>query len=84
MTVFKIVVDHNKCYGCSLCVNTCPINLEVEPQLAHGESPKTDKVIFKLINGKCRVLNPDLCKNKNFKCNLCEMICTGEAITLIE
>ncbi|MFX0138342.1 MAG: 4Fe-4S binding protein, partial [Candidatus Hodarchaeota archaeon] len=55
MSTFEIKVDHGKCTGCSLCVNTCPINLEIEPQLKYGESPKTDKVIFKLINGKCRV-----------------------------
>ena len=84
MAPFKILVDENKCYGCSLCVNNCPISLEIEPQLANGESPKTDKVIFKLINGKCRVLNPQLCENKNFKCQLCQEICTGKAIKIID
>ena len=84
MSTFEIRVDYDKCTGCSLCVNTCPINLEIEPQLKYGESPKTDKVIFRLINGKCRVLNPQLCENKQFQCNLCEMICTGKAITIID
>lgn len=78
----KIIVDSSKCYGCSLCVNNCPVNVEIEPLLIHGESPKTDKVIFKLINGKCRVMNPQLCLHP--KCNLCEVICTGKAIKIVE
>jgi len=81
---FRIFVDTTKCYGCSLCINNCPINLEIEPQLRHGESPRTNRVIFRLINGKCRVMNQELCENKDFKCNLCEVICTGQAIKIIE
>jgi len=77
----KIIVDTDKCYGCSLCINNCPVNVEIEPQLIHGESPKTDKVIFKLINGKCRVIHSELCLYP--KCKLCEVICTGKAIKIV-
>ncbi|MHA1785345.1 MAG: 4Fe-4S binding protein [Candidatus Helarchaeota archaeon] len=80
---FQIIINEKLCFGCSTCINFCPINQRIEPDLVLGCSPKTNDVIFKLINGKSRVINQILCEKKEFPCNVCVEMCPKKAITII-
>ncbi|NVM53387.1 MAG: 4Fe-4S binding protein [Candidatus Helarchaeota archaeon] len=84
MTEFEITVDHELCSGCSSCVLACPINIELEPQCADGVAPKTNDVVLRVINGVCCPLKIELCRNKTFKCDLCEQLCPNGALKIIE
>ena len=81
---FQIIINEDLCFGCSNCVNSCPINQRIEPDLILGCSPKTNDVIFKLINGKCRVSNIILCEKKEFPCKICMEMCPKNAISITD
>ncbi len=78
----EITVNPELCTGCCTCVLACPLNLEIEPLCAEGIAPKTNNVVLRVINGACRVLNPDLCKRKTFPCGLCEALCPNGALKI--
>ncbi|NVM29578.1 MAG: 4Fe-4S binding protein [Candidatus Helarchaeota archaeon] len=84
MAEFEIKVDQELCSGCSSCVLACPINIEIEPHCADGIAPKTNDVVLRVINGVCRPLKIELCRDKTFKCGLCEEICANGALKIIE
>jgi NAD-dependent dihydropyrimidine dehydrogenase PreA subunit len=80
----EIQVDPELCSGCCTCVLACPINIKIEPLCADGIAPKTNKVVLRVINGVCRVLNFDLCKAKSFQCGLCESLCPNGALKIVK
>ncbi|MFX1295954.1 MAG: 4Fe-4S binding protein [Promethearchaeota archaeon] len=82
MAEFEIKVDPELCSGCCTCVHACPVNIEIEPLCGEGIAPKTNKVILRVINGICQILNPELCKLKSGECGLCEIVCANGALKI--
>ncbi|MHA1144894.1 MAG: hypothetical protein ACTSRW_09180 [Candidatus Helarchaeota archaeon] len=81
---YKIKVHASKCQGCSMCINNCPINQQIEPNLKYGEGPKTKDVIHCLKNGRCMILHPEKCINNNGGfCNICYSSCPKQCIELV-
>jgi NAD-dependent dihydropyrimidine dehydrogenase PreA subunit len=58
------VVIEEWCKGCPVCVNVCP-------------APNN---VFKIIDGKPKVVKPELC----FGCGLCSELCPVKAIEIKE
>lgn len=84
MAEIEITVDPELCSGCCSCVLVCPVNIEIEPHCADGIAPKTNDVLLRVINGACRVLHLDQCKEITGECGLCEAICANGALKIIK
>lgn len=73
----KIFIDEEKCSGCGNCVVNCVVNSKNQ-ETAAGKPQEENSVIF-IIDGKCKVLNENLCLG----CGMCMKACAFECIKVV-
>ncbi len=81
--VYVEVVDPDKCTGCCNCVIACPANVSIAPELASGSIAARDDLIFVVVNGKVKLLHPELCRRgppTKLECRVCEESCPAGII----
>jgi len=73
-------VDPNKCTGCGLCTEKCPVSITSEYELGL-EDTKAIHIPFDSCVPEVAFIDPDSClKITKNKCGLCEKICPADAI----
>lgn len=75
-TRFHIHVDPERCMKCGNCVVSCPVNKEIDPEIAYGGHSASDEVIMRIEQGQHRILHPE----KTTGCRTCENTCPNGAI----
>jgi energy-converting hydrogenase A subunit P len=64
-----------KCGNCSVA---CPINKEIDPQLAYNATSSNNNVIMRVKDSKLTIMHPEKCTG----CKTCEKTCPNQAITV--
>ena len=62
--------------GCGICAVACPVNKEIDAQMAYGGHANTDELLLRIDSGKSRVLHLEKCTG----CMTCEVHCPNDAI----
>ncbi|MHA1145461.1 MAG: (Fe-S)-binding protein [Candidatus Helarchaeota archaeon] len=81
-----VSIDPDLCTGCGNCVTACPPNIRAVPECGKGIGPNSEDVIFKIDNGKVKVLKLDRCRRyepPKTACRICETYCYSKAITIV-
>lgn len=81
-----VSIDLDLCTGCGNCVTTCPPNIRAAPECGEGIGPNTEDVIFKVEDGKVKVLKLDRCRRyepPKTACRICEIYCYSRAIKIV-
>lgn len=80
-----ILVDTDKCTGCGLCVEICPVNQAEEPSTSYGREPSDkSKLILAIKNGKVIIVDLSKCRRSSLAssmCRDCEIYCPTHAIS---
>lgn len=61
---------------CGNCVVSCPINKEIDPEIAYGGHSASDEVIMRIEKGRHCILHAE----KTTGCKTCENTCPNGAI----
>jgi len=73
-------VDPNKCTGCGLCTEKCPVSITSEYELGL-KNTKAVHIPFDSCVPEVAFINPDAClKITKDKCGICKKICPADAI----
>jgi len=83
-----IIIKDDLCTGCGNCVVACPVDVSGDPKIAGGHAPdeNEDKIIFRVIDGKVKICNLDLCRRvvpPVMACDVCEHFCMSKAIEIV-
>jgi len=73
---FHITVNPVTCMGCGSCTVACPVNKEIDPQLAAKGTSTSDEVIMRVYKGINTVFHEDKCTG----CKTCEEQCPTRSI----
>jgi 4Fe-4S ferredoxin len=81
-----LVIDHEKCNGCGICVAVCEVNVAQSQAIACGRGPEpNDRIALQVRNGKIDLLDPYQCSRTSSngpKCRACVDRCPFGAIEL--
>jgi len=79
-----LVYHEEKCTGCGNCVMVCPEDVAASPLIAGGKGDVCDNVVFRVENGKAKIVNLEKCRRsgKEKTCRICEMFCGTGAIEI--
>jgi len=73
-------VDPNKCTGCGLCTEKCPVSISSDYELGL-KNTKAIHIPFDSCVPEIAFIEPDAClKLTKNKCGLCEKVCPADAI----
>jgi ferredoxin len=82
-----IQIEENKCTGCGVCVEICPVNQAEEPITSFGRSPQDkDKLVLSIKNGKVVIIDLAKCRRNSVTssiCRECEVYCPQGAISFV-
>lgn len=82
-----ILIDDNKCTGCGVCVEICPVNQAEEPVTSFGREPADrSKLVLAIKNGKVIIVDLAKCRRSNVTssiCRDCEIYCVMGAISFV-
>jgi 4Fe-4S ferredoxin len=82
-----ILVDTDKCTGCGLCVEICPVNQAEEPSTSFGREPSDrSKLVLAIKNGKVIIVDLSKCRRSSLTssmCRDCEVCCVFGAISFV-
>ena len=82
-----INIDENKCTGCGLCVEICPVNQAEEPITSFGKEPEDrNKLVLAIKNGKVIIVDLAKCRRSSVTssiCRDCEIYCPTKAISFL-
>jgi len=73
---YRLEVDDNLCMRCGNCCVSCPVNRQVDPQLAGTGTSASDEVIMRIEGGRVKILHEEKCTG----CKTCETNCPNRAI----
>lgn len=80
-----IILDETKCTGCSNCVVVCPVDASAEPNTASGKAARTEKTVFRVEDGICKIINLEKCRRfppERMNCRVCEQACYVKSIEI--
>ena len=82
-----IQIEEDKCTGCGLCVEICPVNQAEEPITSFGREPQDkDKLVLAIKNGKVVIVDLAKCRRNSVTssiCRDCEIFCPSKAISFL-
>jgi 4Fe-4S ferredoxin len=82
-----IQIDEDKCTGCGVCVEICPINQAEEPVTSFGREPNDkSKLVLAIKNGKVIIVDLAKCRRNSVTssiCRDCEIYCSARAISFL-
>jgi ferredoxin len=82
-----IQIDEDKCTGCGVCVEICPINQAEEPVTSFGREPNDkSKLVLAIKNGKVIIVDIAKCRRNSVTssiCRDCEIYCPTRAISFL-
>jgi ferredoxin len=82
-----ILVDAEKCTGCGVCVEICPVNQAEEPVTSFGREPSDrSKLVLAIKDGKVIIVDLSKCRRSSVTsamCRDCEIYCPAHAISFI-
>jgi ferredoxin len=82
-----ILVDAEKCTGCGVCVEICPVNQAEEPVTSFGREPSDrSKLVLAIKDGKVIIVDLLKCRRNSVTssiCRDCEIYCPAHAISFI-
>jgi len=73
---YHLEVDDALCMQCGNCCVSCPVNRQIDPQLAGTGTSSSDEVIMRIEGGRVRILHEEKCTG----CKTCETHCPNRAI----
>ena len=73
---FHITVNPVTCMGCGICSVACPVNKEIDPQLAAKGTSTSDEVIMRVYKGINTVFHEEKCTG----CKTCEEQCPNRSV----
>ncbi len=82
-----IIIAADKCMGCGICVNVCPVHGANNQEIALGKGPRAeDGVVLRVIDGCVQISCPDLCNRaipSAPPCKACADTCPDEALEVV-
>jgi 4Fe-4S ferredoxin len=82
-----IQINEDKCTGCGVCVEICPINQAEEPVTSFGREPNDkSKLVLAIKNGKVIIVDLAKCRRNSVTssiCRDCEIYCVFRAISFV-
>jgi 4Fe-4S ferredoxin len=82
-----ILIDDNKCTGCGVCVEICPVNQAEQPETSFGREPSDrSKLVLAIKNGKVMIVDLAKCRRNSVTssiCRDCEIFCPSKAISFV-
>jgi formate hydrogenlyase subunit 6/NADH:ubiquinone oxidoreductase subunit I len=80
--VYAVPVSYNgqsvTCMGCGSCTVACPVNKEIDPQLAAKGTSTSDEIIMRVYKGINTVFHEEKCTG----CKTCEEQCPTRSILI--
>ena len=82
-----LIVDNDKCIGCGICVNVCPVHAANNPEVALGKGPRhDDTAVMQIIDARIVLVHPERCNRaipSAPPCKACADYCPTDAMELV-
>lgn len=80
-----LLIHEELCNGCGNCVIACPVSAMADPGARGGKGPKSNDLVFKVINGKVKIVDLSRCRrtSEDKRCRICVDVCPTRAIEFV-
>ncbi len=82
-----LIVDGDRCIGCGICVNVCPVHGANQREVALGKGPRPDDImVIQVVDARIRLSNPERCNRaipSAPPCKACADYCPTDAMELV-
>jgi 4Fe-4S ferredoxin len=82
-----LIVDQDRCIGCGICINVCPVHGANNREIGLGKGPSAqDVVVMQIIDARIALVHPELCNRaipSAPPCKACADYCPTDAMELV-